>query len=310
MSRNSWRLAALAAVWGLLLSPFARAQDKPAAKAEAQPEAPAPAEKQADRFVRIVKNDKQEPVALETAIVRYVSADPARKDLVVDLVGAIHVGDKSYYEALNKRFEQYDVLLYELVAPEGTKVPKGGRQGAPGSAISALQLGMKSILELDYQLEIVDYTKDNFVHADMSPEEFDASMKNKGESWMQMFFRMLGQGLAKQSSKKEGATDADLIFALFAKDRPLRLKRIMADQMEDLELQMAALEGPDGSTILTERNKKALTVLERELKAGKTKIGIFYGAAHLPDMHERLINEFKLKRASEEWLPAWNMKTK
>jgi hypothetical protein len=156
----------------------------------------------------------------------------------------------------------------------------------------------------------VDYTKDNFVHADMSPDEFAASMKSKGESWMQMFLRMLGQGLAKQANKKEGATDADLIFALFANDRALRLKRIMADQMEDLELQMAALEGPDGSTILTERNKKALTVLERELKAGKKKIGIFYGAAHLPDMHERLLKEFKLKRGGEEWLPAWNMMTK
>jgi hypothetical protein len=306
MSQHSWRFIALAALWGLL-APLVRAEDPAPAKTPAKPEVPADKAKPDEPFVRIVKNDKQEPISLQTAVVRYVSTDPAHKDLVVDLVGAIHVGDKSYYEALNKRFEQYDVLLYELVAPEGTKIPKGGRQGPPGSAISALQLGMKSMLELDYQLEIVDYTKDNFVHADMSPEEFAESMKNKGESWMQMFFRMLGQGLAQQANKKEGATDADLLFALFAKDRPLRLKRIMADQMGDLELQMAALEGPDGSTILTERNKKALAVLDREIKAGKKKIGIFYGAAHLPDMQERLLKEFKLKRSSEEWLPAWEM---
>ena len=28
----------------------------------------------------------------------------------------MHIGDKAYYDNLNKEFEQYDVLLYELVA--------------------------------------------------------------------------------------------------------------------------------------------------------------------------------------------------
>ena len=32
-----------------------------------------------------------------------------------------------------------------------------------------LQNGMKDMLELEHQLQHIDYHKDNFVHADMSP---------------------------------------------------------------------------------------------------------------------------------------------
>ena len=45
------------------------------------------------------------------------------KAVVVDLVGAVHLGDKAYYERLNELFENYDAVLYEFVAPEGYEVP-------------------------------------------------------------------------------------------------------------------------------------------------------------------------------------------
>src|SRR5436190_1054916 len=83
-------------------------------------------------------------------------------------------------------------------AAEGTRIPKDGRRESGGNPVSALQLGMKSMLELEFQLERVDYTKENFVHADMSPEEFAKSMSERGESFLQMFFRMMNQGMAAQ----------------------------------------------------------------------------------------------------------------
>ena len=63
------------------------------------------------------------------------------------------------------------MVLYELVAPEGTKIPKGGGEGS-GSFVSTMQKAMKDLLQLEFQLEIVDYTRKNLVHADMSPEQF------------------------------------------------------------------------------------------------------------------------------------------
>src|SRR5262245_36116594 len=66
------------------------------------------------KFIRIQRDAKNEPVALETAIVSYKAAS-GEGDLVVDLISVVHVGDRGYYQKLNKHFEQYDALLYELV---------------------------------------------------------------------------------------------------------------------------------------------------------------------------------------------------
>ncbi len=59
--------------------------------------------------------------------------------------------------------------------------------------------------------------------------------------------------------------------AMIAND-PIKLRRVMAMQFEDMEGQMAGLADKSGkSTLLTERNRKAFEVLDRELKAGKSK---------------------------------------
>ena len=168
---------------------------------------------------------------------------------------------------------------------------------------------MKTMLSLQFQLDCVDYSKKNFVHADMTPQEFSASMDRRGESMLQIFLRMFGQSIAMQSRDPSRNSDAQLLSALFAKPerRALHLKRIMAEQFEDMEAAMAVLDGPEGSTILTERNKAALRVLKEQLEAGHARIAIFYGAAHLPDMEERLAADFQLKRSGTKWLTAWDL---
>jgi hypothetical protein len=97
-------------------------------------------------------------------------------------------------------------------------------------------------------------------------------------------------------------------MALFDKTRAIQMKRFMADQMSSMDSVMLALEGPKGSTLITERNKAALKVLADEIKGGKKKLAIFYGAGHLSDMEKRLIADFGLKRADENWLEAWNLR--
>ena len=256
------------------------------------------------KFIRVRKNKKGRAETLETSVARYQSAD---SNLTVDLIGAVHVADKGYYDKLNKLFREYDVVLYELVAPEGTRVPHGG--GRSRHPIGQMQQGIKGILDLEFQLEHVDYGPANLVHADMSPDEFAKSMKDRGESFIQILFRMMGQAAAQQG-KGSAPSDAELLLALFSRNRSLRLKQIMAAQFEDLENQMSVFQGPDGSTLISERNKKALSVLTEQIAAGKKKIGIFYGSGHMPDMSKRLQHEFKLKPVSEEWLVAWDMSGK
>ncbi len=99
-------------------------------------------------------------------------------------------------------------------------------------------------------------------------------------------------------------------MALFDKNRALSLKRVMAEQFEDLEGAMSAFEGPGGSTLITERNKVALKVLAEQIAAGKTRIGIFYGAGHMPDMEQRLRKDLGAERDAERWLTAWDLRSK
>lgn len=281
--------------------PGAIVADEPAADAATTDETP----EDDGKFLRLTRDENGTAQAMETAIVRYRPTDEDNP-LVVDLVGAVHIGEKSYYEALNEQFTKYDVLLYELVAPEGTRVPRGGQ--ASGHPISMMQMGMKNMLGLESQMVHVDYQQENFVHADMSPEQFQETMAGRGESFLTMFFRMMGQGIAQESKNKGRNSDMEMLLALFDRNRSFKLKLLMAEQFEDLEGAMGALQGPDGSTIITERNKVALEVLREQIDAGHKKIGIFYGAGHFPDMQQRLADDFGLERAGTEWLEAWNLR--
>ena len=265
-------------------------------------------------WVRLDYDDAGEVKGMQTAIVRYTRAAANGGDkspVHVDLIGAVHIADVAYYRRLNGLFTKYDALLYELVAPQGTVVERG-RGTANTHPVGAMQNGIKVLLELDHQLEEIDYTKSNFVHADMSPDQFAQAMKDRNESFLQMYFRLLGQAMAHQSEMeaKGQSLDFDLLSALFAPDRPRRLKIALAKQMAEMESLMVSFGGEDGSVLITERNKMALKVLKEQLAAGKKRVGIFYGAGHLSDMDERLRNEFGLKPVEATWLTAWDLAAK
>lgn len=263
------------------------------------------ADSKESKYLRITRNKNQDPTALETSVTRFVSKPGAGKPITVDLVGAVHVGEKDYYDRLNKLFKSYDAVLYELVAPEGTRVEPGRSGGR--HPISILQNVMKNVLKLQFQLDCIDYSRPNMVHADMSPAEFKKSMEDRGESFLGMFMRAMGQAMAAQQGGQKPPSDLELIVALVAKDRDARLKRLMAEQFENMEGQMSAISGPDGSTIITERNKKALKVLRDQLGKGKRRLAIFYGAGHLSDMAQRLEKDFGMKRAKQRWIVAWQI---
>jgi hypothetical protein len=132
-------------------------------------------------------------------------------------------------------------------------------------------------------------------------------MRDRNESMFQVFLRMVGYALSQQE-KASGASDAQLLFALFSKNRALALKRVLAEQLSEMEGSLTAINGPEGSTLISERNKVAIEVLGREIAAGKQKIAIFYGAGHMPDLQERLRDEHGLVPVGTEWLEAWDLK--
>ncbi len=256
-------------------------------------------------YLRVEESDDGKPKSLQTAIVRYRGKKGTKfEGRIVDLVGVVHIGQHEYYADLNKRLSKYDSVLYELVAPDGTRIKPEDLEKRR-SILASMQSGMKDMLKLEYQLEKIDYLAENFRHADMSPEEFVEDLERRGDSLFKMFARMMGAGLA--SSAASGG-DAGMLLALFSSDRPMRLKQAMARQLVDIEVVTAGMDDENGdNTLIKGRNAKAFSVLTDELEAGKEKLAVFYGAGHLPDMADRLEEEFEMVPRRTTWLNAWDL---
>jgi len=267
-------------------------------------------------FLRLSRDAAGDPVSLDTSIVRYreqpfAAARAGRREPVeVDLVGAVHLGGKSYYDTLDRVFRGYDAVLYELVAPDNARVPKPGRKAS--GAIGSAQQGLTKMLGLEFQLEQIDYTARNFVHADLSPQEFEAAMRKRGESWWSMFFKLMREGAARADREAgDRAGDVgfgDLFGLLFGQNREIRLRRIMAEQFTDMEVLTAAFGGEKGSSLITDRNAAALDVLRDQIARGRRRIAIFYGAAHMDDFDERLRADFAMEPVETDWLEAWDLR--
>lgn len=250
-----------------------------------------------DSFMRLAEDAEGRPQALQVALAHYQDG----QGRTLHLVGAVHVADRVYFRELQERFDDYDVVLYELVGdPEGGERPAGTGMNLVG----LLQGGLKDALGLAFQLEEIDYERDHFVHADMTAAEFSDSMRSRDESWMGTFMQLWAASAVTQSP---AAQQAQLLQVLFASDRQLALKRVMAETMVDQAGVLEVLADEDGSVLITERNRKALSVLEREMEKGARNLALFYGAGHLPDFHRRLVAEYDFELQAVEWLDAWKL---
>jgi hypothetical protein len=172
------------------------------------------------------------------------------------------------------------------------------------------------MLQLESQTERIDYTKKNFVHADLSPEQMLEKMRERGDDPFTIALSAVADMLRQQNLKDKQDKQAkpkskpmpepDIGSLLFDADGPVKMKRLLAEQLGNPEA--IAGFGQTLTTILvSDRNQAALKVLQKEIAGGKKKIAIFYGAAHMPDFEKRLKEDFGLKRQSEKWLTAWDL---
>lgn len=266
----------------------------------------------ATKFLKLVKDSAGTPAALQTSITRYESK---RDGVLVDLVGAVHIGERKYFKQLNKQLSQYDVVLYELVAPKGTRIPTGGRKsGGGGNPLSWMQGSMKSMLGLESQLELIDYQSRNFVHADLSPTELSEKMSERGDNMLSVALStfsdmMRQQKLAAKNSNSNAAAQMGLSDMMELMNNPLELKRMMASQFTAGGAMELGLGQKLNQLIVVDRNKAAMKELKTQLRAGKKKIAIFYGAAHMPDFEKRIVDDFNLDKTRHVWVNAWDLKT-
>lgn len=260
-----------------------------------------PAKKGTD-FIRFVEEEKAD--SLQTGLASYISPD----GVVVDLVGAVHIADKAYFNELNARFRTYDAVLYELVGRpvqhrEELKVAEGEKKL---QWLGQMQETMRKTLELESQLQCIDYKAPNFVHADMSTEGFLDTQKDKKENFLMLWMKAVVAQAATTDSRKSEPGLVELLAILSRDDSAVELKRMVGQQFDSVEQLMAGIESGNGTVIIGERNRHALEILEKQISAGKKNLAIFYGAAHLPDMEQQLLKKgYKLQKL--DWLKAWDL---
>jgi hypothetical protein len=285
-----------------------RAEDKPATTA---PASATPAESDFVRFREDAKGAQ-----LQTAIATY--RNPF--GVTVELIGAIHIADKAYYEALNQRFTKCEAVLYEMVG-EDLEPGEGGLRprAAPDKEAEAERAArdrmkwlhplydtLKHTLKLESQIEGIDYSKNNFVHADMTARQFAAMQRERGEGFLQMWLRSVQVQISQPDTAPNSPGVLKILEVLCRPDSPTELKRILGRMFDKAEKLMAGMETEQGSVIVVERNKVALQVMKTEIARGHRHLGIFYGAAHLPDMEERLL-AMGYEKQNTEWLTAWDL---
>ena len=255
-------------------------------------------------YVRFVENDKG--ASLETAVTSFSN----EAGVVVDLVGAVHIADQSYYDALNARFKHYDSVLYELVG--GPMPKKGDIANRPRDPklmwLSELHKRLQGSLELKSQLAEIDYQVPNFVHADMTVEEFEAAKEKKSESFLSLMVKafVVQSELADAGAAPSGPGIVKLLEILCRSDGAMEMKRVIGREFDSMETLMAGMEADGGTVIVTERNKVAFRRMDQEINLKRKRLAIFYGAAHLPKMEETLISK-GFKKGQTEWLKAWTL---
>ncbi|MDR1291506.1 MAG: hypothetical protein LBK06_09925, partial [Planctomycetaceae bacterium] len=110
-------------------------------------------EKMSD-YIRVSKQDgKVQFVSLDTPIVKF---ENKKEGIEVALIGAVHIADQKYYEALNDEFKKYDAVLFELVVEEDSK----GKDDKLKKQLfdkkksqKGLQKSMGEMLDLAYQID-------------------------------------------------------------------------------------------------------------------------------------------------------------
>ncbi len=251
------------------------------------------------KFIRFHKTESAK-ATLDTGLSRYRHPKTGQQ---LTLVGAVHVADSSYFEAIQRELDSHDLVLYEMVGAPGEE--RDEALVARLSIIGELQNELAELLALGHQRHGIDYGRRNLRHADMSLAEFNKALKERGDQLIpgEGLMRLLAplMKLSFGMTRAIQGVDPHLVnrtrwqAAQSLADVDGLLKRFGLNKNND--------SNPD-DLIIGVRNDYAWKIFQESLPAKFQRTALFYGAAHLPDFHRRLIESgWQLEGA--EWMPAW-----
>jgi hypothetical protein len=267
------------------------------------PSLPSPA------YYRVTRNPEGVIQTLETAVVRFSRDESAPDAPTVDLIGAIHLGEKRYYEELDQEFDHYDAVLYEGILPRKRQFLSMKDR----NPFAMLNRALACQLELEYQPDCINYRRANFEHADMLWRDYRKSVRRRHEHsllGLPVPVEMKQEGVDEHEFQRQvDEALANFYQRFLAADPGVELRRAFADGLVEAGGGADSILAAQGSTLVTERNKVALGILRQKLKQKMKRLAIFYGCGHMPDFESRLATDFGMRRIQERWLVAWHMQT-
>jgi len=191
----------------------------------------------------------------------------------------------------------------DLIITHADDVPSLG-DGAEGN----LQLELAQAIDLAYQLDAIDYGQPNWRCSDMSMDQVDRALAERG-----LEFAVVGDMLSGSS------LPAKLVSMMLRMIRTFdslmdgaiadTFKVVLIEMLGDESLVDASLgQLGDGfaEVIIDERNQVVIDDVVAIIadQPEVSSIGILYGAGHMRDLEARLIEQLSYEPADDQWLDA------
>ncbi|HEY3900832.1 MAG TPA: hypothetical protein VGM54_19635 [Chthoniobacter sp.] len=257
------------------------------------------------------------------------------------LIGVAHIGTPEYYTALQKRLDAQSTVLFE-----GVDAKKLTREAKPENKKS-LQGKLATALGLVFQLDGINYQRPNFVSCDLTMAGLEKAMANHNAQ-PPATDSSPGKPAASDPSappekrrgptlpaKVDNATFDTLMQAIRGEgdigrklDGMVGIMGSTPEMRETVKLMFIESFAQAGDiinaakaaspeirdlfeVILTERNENVIRQLEArlpQLGPGDT-IAVFYGAAHMDQIMERLTTELHYTPGVQMWDTAFTADT-
>lgn len=171
-----------------------------------------------------------------------------------------------------------------------------------------LQAQLADALGLEFQLAVMDYGQSHWRVSDMSIDQVQRALAREGADFGPLAPMIDGGGLPAQLVKLMLGL---LKFADTLSDGAMSsmLKVMMIEMLGDESITEASLEQVGEGfrkVIVDQRNEVPLDDLRKiiESEPDVESVAVFYGAAHMFDLQERLTGELSYRETGESWRPA------
>lgn len=270
------------------------------------------------RIEPAMRRDQVKPgtYALRIAVRDYVPLDGAGPRL--RLVGAVHIASRAYYQDIQGVLDQADCVLFEGVSES----PGDFKRDPAARKKDHLYTKMADALGLITQFEGVDYRREHFVNADLSPRqmlallEADIAAGGAAADAARAAKAQFGELTKMMKGGGDGMTGAmiNMMVAFVERSPKLRASLLLmlasADAASESGLGMGGKGGARlGRLILEDRNAAVLEAIAHQVEdhgAGST-IAVFYGAAHLRGIEDGLIRRLGYVPDATRWLTAFEV---